>query len=179
MTAKAALDSTNLMERSLRFSHTANLLYETVDTKNPTFGSASGSILPIENADYKRAVSEFNESGEQKEFVFAVVKNKGQGAATNLDIEVNYSITDSSNPNRESSVTKRASVQILEPNTGVALCIFISKVPTADDRVSLVSARLTTGDFYRDAIGEPPQQFNIDPRVHHTEQAADCVVRLA
>jgi hypothetical protein len=176
--AKAALDSSTFMERSLRFSHSANLLYETINTKNPTFESTSGPVTPIENDDYKRALTEFHEGGEQKEFVFAVVKNKGHGAATNLNIEAKYNITDSSNPNRESSVTKHASVQVLEPKTGVALCIFISKVPTTDDRVSLVSARLTAGDFYRDAIKEPPQRINIDPRMHQTEQATGCVVRL-
>jgi hypothetical protein len=177
--AKAALDSSALMERSLRFSHTANLLYETINTKDPTFKSTEGSVVPIENGDYKRALTEFSEGGEQKEFVFAVVKNKGQGAATNVSIEVTYNITDSSSPNRDSSVTKHASVQILEPKKGVALCIFISKVPTPDDRVSLVSARLTAGDFYRDAIKEPLQQINIDPRAHHIEQGAEGVVRLA
>jgi hypothetical protein len=176
--AKAALDSSTFMERSLRFSHTANLLYETVNTKDPTFKSSGESVTPIENPDFKRALTELSEGGEQKEFVFAVVKNKGQGAATNLDIDVTYNITDSSNPNRESSVNKHALVQILEPKSGVALCIFISKVPTPDDRVSLVSARLTAGDFYRDAIKEPPQQMVIDPRAHHTEQAANCVVHL-
>lgn len=177
--AKAALDSSTLMERSLRFSHTANLLYETINTKDPTFRSNGNSVIPIENSDFKRAVAEFSEGGGQKEFVFAVVKNKGQGAATNVNIEVTYNITDSSNPNRESSVTKHASVQILEPKTEVALCIFISKVPTPDDQVSLVSAHLIAGDFYRDAIKEPPQQIVIDPRSHHIELATDCVVRLA
>jgi hypothetical protein len=177
--AKAALDSSTLMERSLRFSHTPNLLYETINTKDPTFKSTGGSIIPIQNDDYKRALTEFDEGAEQKEFVFAVVKNRGQGAATNVDIESTYNITDSSSPNRESSVTKHASVQLLEPKTGVALCIFISKVPTSDDRVSLASAQLTAGDFYRDAIKEPPQQVSIDPRMHHIEQSTNCVVRLA
>jgi hypothetical protein len=176
--AKAALDSATFMERSLRFSHTPNLLYETINTKDPTFRSAAGSVVPIENADYRRALTEFNTGGEQKEFVFAVVNNKGQGAATNLNIEAVYNITDSSKPNRETSVTKQAAVQILEPKTGVALCIFISKIPTPDDRVALVSACLKAGDFYRDAIGELAQQIDIDPRMHHIEQAVDCVVRL-
>lgn len=110
--AKAAVDSSALMERSLRFSHTANLLYETINTKNPTFDGIEDHILPIENSDYRRALSEFNEGQEQKEFVFAVVRNKGQGAATNVKIDVTYNIVDSSNPNRESSVRKLASVQI-------------------------------------------------------------------
>ncbi|MGD1106112.1 MAG: hypothetical protein ABR865_03645 [Terracidiphilus sp.] len=177
--AKAALDSSVLMERSLRFSQTASLLYETRNTKDPTFKSAAGHVTPIENEDYKRALTEFSEGGAQMEFVFAVVKNMGQGSATNLSIEASYNLIDSSNPNRESTVTKRASVPILESRKGVALCIFISKVPTPDDRVSLISAHLAAGDFYRDAIKELPQQVDIDPHTHHFERAADCVVRLA
>lgn len=176
--AQAALDSSKFMERSLRFSYRPSLLYQTINTKDPTFASAQGSILPIENGDYKRVLSEFNSGGEQKEFVFAVVQNKGQGAATNLSIEAIYNITDSSNPNRDATVTKHASVQILEPKSGVALCVFISKIPTPDDRVSLVSAHLRAGDFYRDAIDEQAQNIEILPSAHHVDQPSDCVVRL-
>jgi hypothetical protein len=86
---------------------------------------------------------------------------------------------DSSNPNRESSVVKGASIQILEPNASVALCIFISEVPTQDDRVMLVSARLCAGDFYRDAIKESAQGVEIDGKSHHFESDSKCVVRLA
>ena len=112
--AKAASDSSALMERSLRFSHAANLIYETVNTKDPTFKSTDGSIVPIDNPDYKRAVNESSEGGAQTEFVFAVIKNEGQGPATNVSITAAYSITDSSNVNRDSSVTKRATVQIVK-----------------------------------------------------------------
>lgn len=174
--AKAAVDSSTLMEQSFRFSHAPNLVFRTINTKDPAI--RRDSLNPIENDDYRRAVAEFASSGQQKEFVFAVVHNKGQGAATNLNVEAVYRITDSSNPNRETSVTKLASVQILEPGKGVALCIFISKVPTADDRVVLVSARLTTSDFYRDAINEPPQQIDIDISKHHVELESGCVVRV-
>jgi hypothetical protein len=177
--AEAALKSTTLMERSLRFSHTANLLYETVNTKDPTFKSNGDPVTPIDNDDYRRALAAFNEGGDQKEFVFAVVNNKGRGAATNLRIEAVYNITDSSNPNREATVTKRASIQALEPKAGVALCIFISTVPAPDDRVALVSASLRAGDFYRDSVNEPAQQIDIAPQTHHIEQAANCLVRLA
>jgi hypothetical protein len=177
--AKAALDSATYMERSLRFTYTPNLLFRTMNTKDPTFSSLQGTITPIENADYKRAVAEYTSGNEQKEFVFALVENKGQGMATKLDIEATYDITDSSSPNRESSVTKRTSVQILEPNKGIALCIFISKIPTPDDQVTLVSARLISSDFYRDGIGEPLRELVIDKKAHHVELASNCVVRLA
>jgi hypothetical protein len=176
--AKAAVNSSVLMERSLRFSHTPNLLFQTINTKDPTFPTRKESLTTVDNDDYKRALSEFS-AGQQKEFVFAVVENKGQGAATNLTIDVVYNITDSSNPNRNTSVTKQASPQILEPGKAVALCIFISKVPTADDRVALVSAHLTTSDFYRDAIGESAQQINIDVSKHHVETEQGCVVRVS
>jgi hypothetical protein len=175
--AKATRDSSVLMERSLRFSHTPNLLYETINTKDPSFSANAGSLIPIDNDDYRRALTEFN-AGEQKEFVFGVVKNRGQGAATNLNIEAVYNIVDSSSANREASVTKQASVQVLEPGKAVALCIFISKVPTADDRVILVSAHMTAGDFYRDAISDPPQEIAVDIKKHHVEREQGCVVRV-
>lgn len=178
MMAKAALDSSTLMERSLRFSHAANLLFETMSTKDPTFASTGSSIAVVDNRDYRRALTEFNEGGEQKEFVFAVIRNRGQGTATNLSVEVTYNITDNSGPNRESTVTKRASLQALEPKAAVALCVFISKLPTPGDQVSFIGARLSAGDFYRDAISEPPLEMNLEPRAHHTQPGTDCVVRL-
>jgi hypothetical protein len=175
--AAAALQSSSLMEKSLRFSHAANLLFETLNVKDPTFKS-DDSTFPIETPEYKRALAEFNVAGEQKEFVFAVMRNAGQGAATNLQVNVAYNVSDSSNPNRESTVAKSASLQILEPNKSAALCVFISKVPTPGDRVALVSATIKAGDFYRDAIGEAPQQIKIEATNHHVRHAADSVVRV-
>lgn len=177
--AKAALDSSDLMEKSLRFSHTPNLLYKTISTKDPTFASAGHAIVPIDNADYKRAVAEFRGDGTQCEFVFAIISNEGQGAATNLKIEATYRVSDSSNPNRDATLVKHASVQIVAPKTATALCIFISKIPTADDGVTLVTASLSAGDFYRDAIKEAPQKIEIDQRIHHIEREANGVVSLA
>ena len=175
--AKAALQSSSLMEKSLRFSHAANLVFETQNVKDPTFQS-DDSTVPIQSPDYRRALAEFNVTEEQKEFVFAVIKNAGQGSATNLQINVAYNVTDSSNPNRESTVTKNGSLQILEPNKSAALFVFISKVPTQGDRVALASATVRASDFYRDAIGEAPQQIKIEPSNHHVGQAADCVVQI-
>jgi hypothetical protein len=176
--AQAAVDSSTFMEQSLRFSHAPNILYKTIDTKDPTFEAKAGALTPIDNEDYKRAVAEFGGGGQQKEFVFAIVQNKGQGAATGLNIDAVYNVRDSSNPNRDTSVAKQASVQILEPGKAVALCIFISKVPTPGDRVALTSACLTTSDFYRDAISDPPQRIDIDAQKHHVELEAGCVVQL-
>jgi len=177
--AKAASDSSDLMEKSLRFSHTPNLLYKTVSTKDPTFASAGTAIVPIDNADYKRAVVEFGGGGAQCEFVFAIISNEGQGAATNLKIEATYEVSDSSNPNRDARLVKQASVQIVPPKTATALCIFISKIPTPNDGVTLVASRLSAGDFYRDAIKEAPQKIEIYPATHHIEREADGVVKLA
>jgi len=176
--AKATVDSSTLMERSLRFSHAPNLIYQTINTKDPTFAAKLGHLAAVDNDDYKRALTEYRAGGQQKEFVFAVVQNKGQGAATNLNIDTVYNVTDRSNPNRDSTVAKQASVQILEPGRAVALCIFISKVPTPGDRVALVSSNLTASDFYRDAIAEPPQRTGVDIGKHHVESEAGCVIRL-
>jgi hypothetical protein len=175
--AKAASDSSQLMERSLRFTHIPNLLFSTVNTKDPTFGLEA--IAPVENDDYRRALDEFKAGGKVAEFVFAVVTNRGHGAATNLNLEAVYNITDGSSPNRDSTVSKHASIPILEPQTGVALCIFISKVPTPDDKVVFSRAKLKSGDFYRDYLREPPREIDIDRRAHHTKQEPDSVVQLA
>jgi len=176
--AKAAVDSATFMERGLRFSHAPNLLFETINVKDPNFSGAK-SIIPFENDDYKRAQSEYSSGGSQKEFVFAVLHNKGQGAATDLSVVASYDITESSNPNSHTTVKKEASVQILEPRKSVAVCIFISKVPAPNDAVTLVSAHITASDFYREAIGELPQEVHIDVRKHRVESEEGCVVRLA
>jgi hypothetical protein len=177
--AQAAVDATKLTERGLRFSYTQNLVYRTLNTKDPLFRSTPG-ITPIDNEDYRRAIADQDdEQRQQTEFVFAVVKNVGRGAATSLSIEAQYDITDSSNVNKEYSVAKKASVQILEPNMGAALCIFFSRVPTRDDRVVLVSATITTSNFYRDALKEPLEETRIGPTNHHVDSEAACLVRLS
>lgn len=145
--AQAAVDATKLTERGLRFSYTQNLVYRTLNTKDPFFRSTPG-ITAVDNADYRRAIANYDDAqAQQTEFVFAVVKNVGRGAATNLNMEAEYDITDSSSVAKEYSVAKNASVQILEPDMGVALCIFFSKIPTRDDRVSLVSAIIYDQQF--------------------------------
>ncbi len=163
-------------ERSLRFSYAQNLLYQTVNTKDPRFRSRL-DLTPIDNQDYRRAIAELSDE-QQAEFVFAVVKNVGRGSATNLKIEAQYSITDNSSVSKEYSVTKNATVQILEPNRAVALSIFFSKVPTRDDQVRLVSAKMTTSNFYLDALYEPDEEIQIDASVHQVDCEQSCVVRL-
>jgi|SRR5882672_10335170 len=177
--AKAAVDSTALTEKSLRFSYTENLTYRTVNTKEPLFRKSSHRVAPVDNEDYRRAVDEQSSEGQQSEFVFAVVRNVGRGAATNLAIEAQYRVTDSSSVNKDITVTKQAVVQILEPDSAVALCIFVSRVPTRDDKVDLVWATMTTSNFYRDALNELPQKIVLDPDSHHTDCEPTCIVRLA
>jgi hypothetical protein len=176
--AKAAVDSTRLTEQSLRFSYTQNLLYRTLNTKDPSFQS-DPDITPVDNADYRRALAEQGNEDQQTEFVFAIVKNVGRGAATALNIEAQYQITDSSNVNKEYSVTRRATVQILQPGKAAALCIFFSKVPTRDDEVKLISATITTSNFYRDALNEPPQRLKIDASNHQVDCEQKCIIKLA
>jgi hypothetical protein len=176
--AKAAVDSTALTERSLRFSYTENLTFRTVNTKDPLFPKSSYRVTPVDNEDFRRAVDERSGEGQQGEFVFAVVRNVGRGAATDLLIEAEYRVTDSSNINKNVSVTKQAIVQILEPDCAIALCIFVSKVPTRDDKVELVWAATTSSNFYRDALKEHAQKIAVDPDSHHTECEPTCILRL-
>ena len=103
--AQAAVDSTKLTERGLRFSYTPNLHFRTVNTKDPFFRE-NKEITPFDNDDYRRALAEQGNEPQGQEFVFAVVKNVGRGAATNLNVEAQYKITDSRNVNKESVVTK-------------------------------------------------------------------------
>jgi len=121
--AQAAGDSTKVMERTLRFSYAPNLLYRTLNTKDPTLQTGKG-FTPFNNDDYTRALREFNEGGQPKEFVFAIIQNVGRGPATNLTMEAKYNVWDTNNPNKNYSVNRTASMQILEPNNSVAVCIY-------------------------------------------------------
>jgi hypothetical protein len=175
--AQAATDSVRVMERSLRFSFAPNLLFRTLNTKDPSL-KGKEEFTAIDNEDYKRALREY--SGErQKEFIFAIIQNVGRGSATNLTVAAQYNVWDTSSPNAHYSLHKDASIQLLEAGKAVALCVYVSKLPTADDRVELVSATIGLSDFYRDALDESAQQIRIDPAAHHIETEADCVVRIA
>ncbi|HEY4934880.1 MAG TPA: hypothetical protein VII23_25200 [Terriglobales bacterium] len=175
--AQASVDSTTLMERSLRFSYAPHLLYSTLSTKDAKLQAIKG-VTPIDNADYQTALKQDFEGQQQAEFVFAIISNEGSGSATNLNVDAEYMIWDSSNPNKNYTVKKVTSIQFLESKKSVALCIFVSKVPTADDRVELTSATLTASDIYRDALGESPQKKNIRPSEHHTTSEPGCVVQM-
>jgi hypothetical protein len=175
--AEASTNSTHLMERSLRFSFAPHLLYSTLGTKDVKLVKHPG-FAPIENEDYRTALNQYVEGEQQVEFVFAVVQNVGRGSATNLDIEAQYSVWDSSSPNKNYTVSKAAAVQILEPGKAVALCIFVSKVPTTDDKVEIIKATLLTSDYYRDALREERQQTSIERGNHHTDSESGCAIRL-
>jgi hypothetical protein len=175
--AKAAVASVDLAERSLRFSYSSNLQYKTFNTKDPTFGSRD-DIAPIDTEYYRKALAEPVGEQQQKEFVFAIIRNVGRGPATNLKVVAVYNVTDSSSAAKEYSLTRQADVQILEPARAVALCIFFSKVPTRDDQVKLDSAKMSTSDIYRDALGERPLEITVDRSSHHSESEAGCAVQL-
>ena len=121
---------------------------------------------------------EYTEGQQQTEFVFAVVQNVGRGSATNLSIEAQYRIQDSSSANPSYTVTKQASVQILPSDQSIALCIFVSKVPTGDDGVELISASVAASDNYRDALQEPPQKIKVDNNKHRPESDPTCVIQM-
>jgi hypothetical protein len=175
--AKAASESTALMERSLRFSFAPNLLFRTLSTKDPKLQNREG-FTPFQNEDYRIAMRQYSEGQQQTEFVFAVVQNVGRGSATNLSIEAQYRIRDSSSANPSYSVTKQASVQILPSDEAIAVYIFVSRVPTTDDRVELISASVTASDYYRDALHEPLLKMNIDRDTHRTESDPTCVIPI-
>jgi hypothetical protein len=175
--AQAAVDSVALTERALRFSYTESLLYQTINTKDPSF-KLQEDITPIENDDYARAVAEQGDEQQEKEYVFAIVKNVGRGAATSLNLQAEYTITDSSSANRRYVVNKEATVQVLEPNKAIALCVFFSKVPTRNDQVQLVSATIRSSNFYRDALREPAQQVTIGVNNHKVDCEQSCVVQV-
>lgn len=175
--ARAATDSTQVMERSLRISYAPNLLYRTIGTKDPTLEARKG-CTPVDNEDYRIAMAEYAGGGQQKEFIFAIIQNVGRGAATNLAIDASYKVRDSSSTTKNYSVRKQATIQLLETGASVALCICMSKVPTSGDQVEIVLSELTTSDFYRDALSEPPQIIKVGPTNHHVELEVGSVVRI-
>ncbi len=175
--AKAATDSTTLMERSLRFSYAPNLLFSTLNVKDPKFLSRK-DLSPIDNQDYQMALKEYAGGGKEKEFVFAIAQNVGRGAATNLEIMAEYKISDTTNPIKNYTVNKKGSVQILDSGKAVALCIWVSKLPTSDDEAQLVSAKMTMSDVYRDVLKEPRQETSINSDNHHFESEAGCLVHI-
>jgi hypothetical protein len=176
--AKTATESTQVMERGVRFSYAPNLMFQTIITKDPKF-TGKKEITPFNSEDYQAALREYSEGQDQTEFVFAIVKNVGRGAATQLEINCEYTVRDSSNANRNLSVRRKSSIQLLEPEKSVAISIYVSKVPTGDDRVQIVSASLSMSDFYRDALQEKLQHITINPEAHHTEPESGCVVKIA
>ena len=176
--AKAASDSAMLMERGLRFSHASNLHYLTIITKDPSLQNRK-DCTPIENEDYINAQRLTQEDGQQMEFVFSVIKNVGQGAATNLRISAEYKIQDTSNPVTHINVPRAADVQLLEPGKSVALLIYLFKVPTTDDKAEIVRAEMRSSDAYRDALQEIPITAAVSSNDHHFASESGCVARLS
>jgi hypothetical protein len=174
--AKAASDSTNLMEQTLRFSYSPHLLYKTITTKDPSLKNLP-NIVPVKNELYRTAVALFGEGG-QKEFVFAIIENVGRGAATNLRVVANYQIRDNSRAPKDLAVRTDERVQTLKPGDAIALCICVYDLPTNGDAASMVSAEVTSNDFYRDVRQEPSTTMRVTTTNHLAEPQPDAVVRL-
>lgn len=176
--AKAASESAILMERGLRFSHAANLHYQTIITRDPKLQNRKG-CAPVENEEYRNAMRLIQGNTQQMEFVLCMVKNVGHGAATNIKITTEYRVKDTSNAIAQVNVPKVADVQLLEPDKSIALLVYLFKVPTADDKAEIVQATVTSSDAYRDAIREQPVTITINAQDHHYEMEAGCVARLS
>jgi hypothetical protein len=174
--AKAALTSASYAERSVRFAHSSNIVYTTFSTKTPDIHLSHPSLRIIENEDYRRAMD--LQEQEQAEFVFAAVENKGPSVATRVAFEANYLITDSGALMKDALTKKSASVPLIDPQSGVALCIFISRVPTPDDGVRLSSARIMFSDFYRDAVGEESKVEEIRADNHQAWRTPGGVLNI-
>ena len=178
--AKAASDSAVLMERGLRFSHASDLHFRTILTKDPTLQNRK-DCTPINNDEYQNAVRlvQGNAQQQQLEFVFSLVQNVGQGAATNLKISAEYNVRDTSNTIANLHVNRTADVQLLEPDKSVGLLVYDFKVPTANDKAGIIQATIQSSDAYRDAIGDPAIIARIGQEQHHVEPDAGCVARLS
>jgi hypothetical protein len=177
--ARATRESAALMEKSLRFPSSAHLSFRTVGTKNPHVDQFLQGVSPYQNADFSRAI-EISEGGNSEaDFVFAVVENKGPGAATKLKINAQYAIVDSGSENKNLNVQKTAALPILGVGAGIAICVFISKLPTAGDGATLISATIENSDFYRDAISEPVLSEAISKTDHQTELLVGSKLKIA
>jgi hypothetical protein len=176
--ARAATDSTRVMQQTLRFSYAPNLIFRTINTKDPTFKELE-NCTPVNNEDYQRALTEYGEGGQQKEFIFAIIENVGRGAATSLTVDTTYNVTDNSSPAKNYSVNRIAQLALLLPDRAVGLCICVSKVPTNGDRVQIVSATMTTSDYYLDALGQAPHTTEVKPEKHYVELEKGSVVQVA
>lgn len=175
--AIAAGDSAKMMEQSLRFSYSANVLFSTIVTKEPGLRTRSG-CSPIQSEDYLRALREHVGAGQRTEFVFAVLRNAGPGVATGVKAKVTYHVLDSANPNKRYSVTKEGNAQILERDRALALLVYVSLTPTTDDIVELVEAKVSANDFYRQARGEVPQEQLVDRTGHSVEADPSCILTV-
>jgi hypothetical protein len=76
------------------------------------------------------------------------------------------------------NVIRSAPVQIIPSDQAVALFIFVSKVPTGDDKVELISASVTASDYYRDSLQEPAKRIEVDRDKHRPESETACVIQM-
>lgn len=174
--ARAAIESSRVMEQSLRFSFSPSILMQTLLTKNPKL--TDREVTAHKNLDYDRFLREHVGSETQTEFVFTTVRNVGRGAATKVKLSVTFRIRDTANPNQTYTVTKEMQLPLLESGQAVAVPVYLSRTPTADDHVELVVARITYGDFYRDALGETPIELEVVRESHSVERDNECILKV-
>jgi len=170
---EAASESASFMERSLRFSYAPNLIFVTLVTKDPTLASES-NFTPYKNEDYSRACKDLPEGEHGTEFVFAVVRNVGKGPATKVQVKAQYDVKEKTNPNYNFTVTREASAALVEPNSAIALIIHVARSPSDGDHAQLILANLSCGDYYRDALGEPPQEHSFTDANNTVKVNDDC-----
>ena len=126
------------------------------------------------NEDYLRAYKDLPAAAQGVEFVFAVVRNVGKGSATKVHLQARYEITESANPNFRFSVSRAATVALLKPDKSLALIIHVARAPAVQDGAELISATLSCGDFYRDALGEAPQEHSFTAASNSVQVNAGC-----
>lgn len=175
--AETSNRSARIMEQSLQFSLAPNLVFFTTVTKDPSLTSIPKCRV-LDNDDHRRALRELATGSGQMEFVYGVVRNIGRGSATKLAFAANYKIKDTANPNATYSVERRGNVQSLDPESAVAFCIYIAKVPTPDDHVEFIRAEFSTSDSYRDASSEPKVTRVFKPEDNEVMKDEECLLRV-
>ena len=176
--ARSAAESARIMEQQLRFSGSANLFFSTLNTKEPALREKG--YEPFRDDEYRNeALREHAPREQQREYVFAVVRNVGPGTATTVAIDATYRVRDTANPNRTYTRTRVANIQILESNKAIAVFVYVARAPTHDDEVQLVRATVRASDLYRDALGIAAVEKVITPENHEVEIDPECVLRVS
>lgn len=173
---KATKESAKVMEQSLRFSYASSLAFSTVVTKDPR--CPRKQCVVFRNDQYETVVREYTGTGTQAEFVFALLRNVGRGAATQVSLQAVYDVKDTAYPNKDFAVKPNLALQSLDSGSAVAVLVYISKTPTPDDKVQLVQASILRSDFYRDAFKEDPIFSQVKSDRHEIDRDEGCLLQV-